>query len=98
MMALADQEKVEVTEADLEKHLTEMAQGAATRASLASRPSYSAKIQGLQQLRGQLRLEMALDVLESKAVVTQETEPETKPETKPDTESAPAADAGPAAP
>lgn len=69
MMALADQE-VELTEADLEKHLTEMARSR-TRASLASRPSCSAKIRGCRLAQGQLRLEMALDVLESKAKITE---------------------------
>ncbi|MBP8196468.1 MAG: trigger factor, partial [Deltaproteobacteria bacterium] len=69
MMALADKEKVEVTEEDVEKHLAELAK---ERDKNVAR--VKAEIQredaGLQQLRAQLRLEKALDVLESKAVIS----------------------------
>lgn len=72
MMALADKEKVEVTEADVEKQLAEMAK---------ERDKSVARIKAelqredpqLAQLRGQLRLEKALDVLESKARITEKT-------------------------
>lgn len=72
MMALADKEKVEVTEADVEKQLAEMAK---------ERDKSVARIKAelqredpqLSQLRGQLRLEKALDVLESKARITEKT-------------------------
>jgi len=70
MMALADQEKVELTEADLEKHLTEMAQEQ-DKSVARLKAELQREDQGLQQLRGQLRLEMALDVLESKAKITE---------------------------
>ena len=69
MMALADKEKVEVTDADVEKHLAELAKErdknvARVKAELQREDA------GLQQLRAQLRLEKALDVLESKATIS----------------------------
>jgi trigger factor len=71
MMALADQEKVEVTEADLEKHLSELAKER-DKSVARLKAEMQREDPNLQQLRGQLRLEMALDVLEAKAVITQE--------------------------
>ncbi|MBL8632766.1 MAG: trigger factor [Myxococcales bacterium] len=69
MMALADKEKVEITDADVDTHLAELAK---ERDKNVAR--VKAEIQredpGLQQLRAQLRLEKALDVLESKAVIS----------------------------
>jgi trigger factor len=69
MMALADKEKVEITDADVDTHLAELAK---ERDKNVAR--VKAEIQredpGLQQLRAQLRLEKALDVLESKATIT----------------------------
>lgn len=71
MMALADKEKVEVTEADLEKHLSEMAKER-DKSVARLKAELQREDQGFQQLRGQLRLEKALDVLESKAKVKKE--------------------------
>ena len=69
MMALADKEKVEITDADVDTHLADLAK---ERDKNVAR--VKAEIQredpGLQQLRAQLRLEKALDVLESKATIT----------------------------
>ncbi len=73
MMALADQEKVEVTEADLEKHLSELAKER-DKSVARLKAEMQREDPNLQQLRGQLRLEMALDVLESKAKISQEAE------------------------
>lgn len=69
MMALADKEKVEVTDADLEKHLSELAKER-DKSVARLKAEMQREDPNLQQLRGQLRLEMALDVLESKAQVT----------------------------
>lgn len=69
MMALADKEKVEVTEADVEKHLAELAKER-DKSVARVKAELQREDQGLVQLRGQLRLEKALDVLESKAKVT----------------------------
>jgi trigger factor len=66
MMALADKEKVEVTEADLEKHLSELAKER-DKSVARLKAELQREDQGFQQLRGQLRLEKALDLLESKA-------------------------------
>lgn len=71
MMALADKEKVEVTEADLEKHLAEMAKER-DKSVARLKAELQREDQGLQQLRGQLRLEKALDLLESKARIKKE--------------------------
>lgn len=69
MMALADKEKVEITDADVEKHLAELSK---EREKSVAR--LKAELQredpNLAQLRAQLRLEKALDVLESKAQIT----------------------------
>ena len=70
MMALADKEKVEVTDADLEKHLSELAKER-DKSVARLKAEMQREDPNLQQLRGQLRLEMALDVLESKAQITQ---------------------------
>jgi FKBP-type peptidyl-prolyl cis-trans isomerase (trigger factor) len=70
MMALADQEKVEVTDADVEKHLAELAKER-DKSVARLKAELQREDPNLAQLRGQLRLEMALDVLESKAQVTQ---------------------------
>lgn len=75
MMALADQEKVEVTDADLEKHLAELAKER-DKSVARLKAEMQREDPNLQQLRGQLRLEMALDVLEAKAQVTQAKAPE----------------------
>jgi len=71
MMALADKEKVEVTEADLEKHLAEQAKER-DKSVARLKAELQREDQGLQQLRGQLRLEKALDLLESKARIKKE--------------------------
>ena len=63
--------KVEVTEADLEKHLSELAKER-DKSVARLKAEMQREDNNLQQLRGQLRLEMALDVLESKAKVNQE--------------------------
>lgn len=68
MMALADKEKVEVTEADLEKHLAEMAKER-DKSVARLKAELQREDPQFQQLRGQLRLEKALDLLESKAKV-----------------------------
>jgi trigger factor len=68
MMALADKEKIEVTEADLEKHLAELAKER-DKSVARLKAEIQREDQGFQQLRGQLRLEKALDLLESKANV-----------------------------
>jgi len=69
MMALADKEKVEVTEADVEKHIAELAKER-DKSVARVKAELQREDQGLVQLRGQLRLEKALDVLESKAKIT----------------------------
>lgn len=71
MMALADKEKVEVTEADLEKHLAELAKER-DKSVARLKAELQREDQGFQQLRGQLRLEKALDLLESKARIKKE--------------------------
>ena len=70
MMALADKEKVEVTDADLEKHLSELAKER-DKSVARLKAEMQREDPNLQQLRGQLRLEKALDLLESKAQVTE---------------------------
>ena len=69
MMALADKEKVEVTEADVEKHIAELAKER-DKSVARVKAELQREDQGLVQLRGQLRLEKALDVLEAKAKIT----------------------------
>jgi trigger factor len=71
MMALADKEKVEVTEADVEKHLAELAKER-DKSVARLKAELGREDEGLQQLRGQLRLEKALDLLESKANIKKE--------------------------
>lgn len=71
MMALADQEKVEVTEADLEKHLAELAKER-DKSVARLKAELQREDNGFQQLRSQLRLEKALDLLESKAHIKKE--------------------------
>jgi FKBP-type peptidyl-prolyl cis-trans isomerase (trigger factor) len=71
MMALADKEKVEVTESDVEKHLAELAKER-DKSVARLKAELGREDQGLQQLRGQLRLEKALDLLESKAKIKKE--------------------------
>lgn len=68
MMALADKEKVEVAESDVDAHLAELAKERDQNVARV-KAELQREDQGLVQLRGQLRLEKALDVLESKAVV-----------------------------
>jgi trigger factor len=75
MMALADQEKVEVTDADLEKHLSELAKER-DKSVARLKAELQREDPNLAQLRGQLRLEMALDALEAKAQVTQASQAE----------------------
>lgn len=70
MMGLADQEKVELTDADLEKHLAELAKER-DKSVARLKAELQREDPNLQQLRGQLRLEKALDLLESKAQVTE---------------------------
>lgn len=70
MMGLADQEKVELTDADVEKHLAEMAKER-DKSVARLKAELQREDNNLQQLRGQLRLEKALDLLESKAQITE---------------------------
>lgn len=72
MMALADQEKVELTDADLEKHLVDLAKER-DKSVARLKAELQREDPNLQQLRGQLRLEKALDLLESKAQITEQT-------------------------
>lgn len=71
MMALADKEKVEATDADLEKHLAELAKER-DKSVARLKAEMQREDQGFAQLRGQLRLEKALDLLESKANIKKE--------------------------
>lgn len=70
MMGLADQEKVELTDADLEKHLAELAKER-DKSVARLKAELQREDPNLQQLRGQLRLEKALDLLEEKAQITE---------------------------
>jgi trigger factor len=69
MMALADKEKVEITDADVDTHLGELAKERDKNVARV-KAELQREDPGLQQLRAQLRLEKALDVLESKATIT----------------------------
>ncbi len=69
MMALADKEKVEITDADVDTHIGEMAKERDKNVARV-KAELQREDPGLQQLRAQLRLEKALDVLESKATIT----------------------------
>ena len=62
MMALADKEKVEITDADVDTHLGELAKERDKNVARV-KAELQREDPGLQQLRAQLRLEKALDVL-----------------------------------
>ena len=68
--AISDKEKIEITDAELEKHLSEVA-----RRQEKSVSRVKAELQredsGLQRLRASLRLEKALDLLESRANINE---------------------------
>ncbi|HMU39128.1 MAG TPA: trigger factor [Pseudomonadota bacterium] len=68
MMALADKEKIEATDEDLEKHIAEMAQENDKNVAK-MKAELQREDQGLRQLRAQLRMEKALDFLEQKAAI-----------------------------
>ena len=66
--ALADKEKVEITDADVDTHLADLAKER-DKSVARLKAEMQREDPNLQQLRGQLRLEMALDVLEAKAQI-----------------------------
>ena len=67
--AIAEKEKVEVTDADLEKRLAEMAQSA--RQERAASQGRAAKRRTARLLRHQLREEKTLDLLLSRAKINE---------------------------
>lgn len=71
LLAVAEKESVEVNEAEVEKRLSELARQTEKSVSRL-KAELQKEDQGLMNLRTQLRLEKALDLIESKAVIKDE--------------------------